>query len=35
VAPGPDASRLPVFAGVAAGLLAILVVLLVRRNSDD
>jgi hypothetical protein len=35
VAPGPQASRLPVVAAIAAGVLAILVVLLVRRGSDD
>jgi hypothetical protein len=32
---GPDRSRLPIAAAIAAGVLAILVVLLARRHSDD
>jgi hypothetical protein len=32
---GPEPSRLPLAAAIAAGVLAILVVLLVRRHSDD
>jgi hypothetical protein len=35
ITPGPVHSRLPVAAAVAAGILAILVVLLVRRNSEE
>ena len=32
---GPEPSRLPIAAAIAAGVLAILVVLLVRRGSDE
>jgi hypothetical protein len=32
---GPDQSRLPLVAAIAVGLLAVVVVLLARRNSDE
>jgi hypothetical protein len=32
---GPEPSRLPIVAAIAAGVLAIIVVLLARRHSDD
>jgi hypothetical protein len=32
---GPEPSRLPVVAAIVAGVLAILVVLLARRHSED
>jgi hypothetical protein len=32
---GPEPSRLPIAAAIAAGVLAILVVLIMRRGSDD
>ena len=32
---GPEPSRIPIAAVIAAGVLAILIVLLARRNSDD
>jgi hypothetical protein len=32
---GPEPSRLPIVAAIAAGVLAILVVLIARRHSDD
>jgi hypothetical protein len=32
---GPEPSRLPLAAAIAAGVLAILLVLVARRHSDD
>jgi hypothetical protein len=32
---GPEPSRLPIAAAIAAGVLAILIVLIARRHSDD